>query len=293
MLIEQMAEDSSSRLKICQILNHSRSTTYAQKKKSSRPRRIADQSLTMKITTAFSFSRATYGAPRLRAALRDQGVRCGKSRISRLMKQAGLSPRQKRKFSPTTTQSDPRHHRRIAPNWPAEIPEPDAINQLWQADITYIRTAEGWLYLAGIIDRHSRKIIGTATSESFATNLVTAAWQETLTSRRPPPGLIHHSDRGCQYTRQEFTDLLKSNRVTSSMSRRGNCYDNAHTESFWSTLKTECFGSELPKTRQQAKRMIFDYIYTFYNTTRKHSSLGMLSPNEFEKNLLKGTSGKP
>jgi Integrase core domain len=129
----------------------------------------------------------------------------------------------------------------------------------------------------------SRKIIGTATSESLPTTLVTAAWQEALTSRRPPPGLIHHSDRGCQYTSQEFTDLLKSNHVTPGMSRRVNCYDNAHTESFWSTLKTECFGSELPKTRAQAKRMIFDYIYTFYSTTRKHSSLGMLSPNQFEK----------
>lgn len=281
-----MAKDSSSRLKICQILNHSRSTTYAQKQKSTRLRCIQDQSLAMKITTAFSFSRSTYGVPRIRAVLRDQGIHCGKTRISRIMRQAGLHPRQKRKFAPLTTQSDPTHQSRIAPNWPAIIPEPDAINRLWQADITYIRTAEGWLYLAGIIDRYSRKIIGTATAESLATSLVTAAWEEAIHSRRPLPGLIHHSDRGCQYTSQEFTVLLKSNHITPSMSRRGNCYDNAHTESFWSTLKTECFGTEIPQTRHQARRMIFDYIHTFYNTTRKHSSLGMLSPNQFEKSLL-------
>jgi len=240
----------------------------------------------MKITAAFLLSRQTYGSPRIQCDLREEGLRCGKNRINRLMRAAGLRPKQKRKFRPTTTQSDPTHQSRIAPNDLARFPSPDKPDQVWQSDITYVPTKEGWLYLAGIIDTCSRKIVGYACGDALSTSLVVKAFKNAQRSRSPHNGLLHHSDRGCQYTSGEFTTLLAQWGAASSMSRRANCYDNALKESFWSTLKTECFDHFLPETKAQARLMIFDYIETFYNPRRRHSSLGMLSPNQFEINLL-------
>jgi len=249
-------------------------------KKDERPRRREDRELGEKLTSIFKQNRNAYGAPRLQMALGKQGIRCGKKRIARLQQQFGLHPVQKRRFRPRTTQSDPLLP--VAGNELAKVPTPDGPNQIWVADITYIETHEGWLYLAGIMDLYSRKIVGWNTSESLTTPLVTKAWEKAWENRRPSPGLLHHSDRGCQYASKEFRSLLFEHQVAASMSRRGNCYDNAAMESFWATLKTECLGPCIPKTRYQAKLMIFEYIEGFYNRSRLHSALGYKSPLDFE-----------
>jgi len=249
-------------------------------KKHERPRRREDQELGQTLTAIFKENRKTYGAPRLQISLRKQGIRCGKNRIARLQRQFGLRPVQKRRFRPRTTQSDPRLP--VAENELAKVPTPDRPQQIWVGDITYIETREGWLYLAGMLDLYSRKVLGWNTSDSLATELVTTAWKRAWKKHRPGPGLLHHSDRGCQYASKEFRSLLSAHQAGASMSRKGNCYDNAAMESFWATLKTECFGSIIPDTREQAKLMIFEYIEGFYNRTRLHSALGYKSPLDFE-----------
>lgn len=278
------------RIEICQTLDLSRSASYAHQHKPQKPRRTQDALLTMKIQTAFLFSRQTYGSPRLQSALREEGIRCGKNRINRLMKAASIRPKQKRKFRPTTTVSDPSHRSRIAPNHLAKFPTPDQPDQAWQSDITSIQTKENWLYLAGIIDTCSRKIVGYAFGNDLSTGLVIRAFEQACWKRKPARGLLYHSDRGCQYTSDEFQKQLNQAGMAASMSRKGNCYDNAMQESFWATLKAECFGKFIPETKQQAQLMIFDYIETFYNKRRKHSSLGMKSPEQFEALLAKNPS---
>jgi transposase InsO family protein len=249
-------------------------------KKEERPRNRQDREFGEKLEAIFEGSRKTYGLPRLQSALRDEGIGCGKKRIARLQRRLGLHPVQKRRFRPKTTQSDPESP--IAPNWLGKIPTPDQPNQVWVADITYIETREGWLYLAGILDLYSHMVVGWNTEVSLATELVVKALEKAWAKRRPAPGLLHHSDRGCQYASEAFRSLLAKHRAASSMSRKGNCYDNAAMESSWATLKTERFGSTLPGTREQAKLMIFDYIEGFYNRTRLHSALGYKSPLDFE-----------
>jgi transposase InsO family protein len=198
------------------------------------------------------------------------------------MRQQGLRPVQKRRFVPRTTNSS--HTRHPAPQRLLDAPAPTAPGQVWVTDITYIPTQEGWLFLAAEIDLYSRRVVGWATSDSMETPLVLKALQRA-TSQAPGrlAGLIHHSDQGSQYASKLFTAALHSLGISQSMSRRGNCYDNATAESFWATLKAECFHHQIPQTRSQAKSMIFDYIETFYNTVRRHSSLGFLSPIAFEK----------
>jgi transposase InsO family protein len=249
-------------------------------KKGERPRRRQDRELGGKLQAIFQESRKTYGLPRLQASLRQQGIRCGKKRIARLQDRHGLHPVQKRRFRPQTTQSDP--SRPAAPNWLQKMPAPERSNQVWVSDITYIETREGWLYLAGILDLFSRKVVGWNVESTLAGELVVKAWKKAWQKRQPAPGLLHHSDRGCQYASAEFRDLLTRHRTAASMSRKGNCYDNAAMESFWATLKTECFGRSIPETKEQARLMIFDYIEAFYNRTRLHSALGYKSPLDFE-----------
>jgi putative transposase len=199
------------------------------------------------------------------------------------MRQCGLRAKQKRRFRPATTDSS--HKLPIAENWLAKVPAPDRPNQVWVADITYIETAEGWLYLAGILDACSRRCVGWHAGDSLCSKLVTRAWQKAWKNQRPGPGLLHHSDRGIQYASSDFQRLLHCCGAAASMSCKANCYDNAMMESFWATLKTECFASFIPRTKQQAKLMIFDYLETFYNRRRLHSSIGYHSPLEFETNL--------
>jgi len=248
--------------------------------KSERPRRQHDELIARELQSVFEQSRCTYGCPRLQASLRSKGRRVGKNRIARLQRQLGLHPKQKRRWRPCTTQCDPRLP--AAENWLAKVPDPDRPDQIWVADITYIETKEGWLYLAGIMDLFSRKIVGWNTAADLSTPLVTRAWDKAWNLRRPCPGLLHHSDRGSQYASSAFQALLGNHGAAASMSRRANCYDNAAMESFWATLKTECFGSLIPLSRQQATLMIFDYIEAFYNRSRLHSSLGYKSPLDFE-----------
>ncbi len=265
---------------LAQVLGVSRSGFSAQKAKDQRPRRQADQQLKPLLEQAFVDSRQTYGSPRLRLELRKAGHRCGKNRIRRLMRQLGLRPKQKRRFRPQTTQTDPR--RPVAPNWLARLPAPNRPNQVWVSDITYLPTRQGWLYLAAILDACRRKCVGYFLEDSLQTHLVTEAWERAQRSRRPGPGLLHHSDRGIQYSSSRFGRLLLQTQTTASMSRAGNPYDNALMESFFATLKTECFDHQIPATKAQAKLWVFDYLETFYNPKRLHSALGYRSPVEFE-----------
>jgi transposase InsO family protein len=267
----------------------SKSGWHAHGHKAQRPRAREDCELLAAIEPLFTESRKTYGSPRLTHALRQGGRRCSKNRVARLMRQRGLRARQKRRFRPCTTQS--RHDNPVAPNWLAKVPAPDRPDQVWVADITYIETMEGWLYLAGIVDACSRRCIGWSTDASLHSDLVTRAWDQAWRKRRPGPGLLHHSDRGVQYASGAYRMRVRSCGAVGSMSRKAYCFDNAIMESFWATLKTEGIPEDyLPKTHCEARLMIFDYIETFYNTRRLHSSLGFVSPEQFEKNLISSTN---
>ena len=267
---------------LCDALAVSRSGFYAHCLKSQRPRRSQDRLLAAEVAKSFARSRHTYGTPRLRQELRCQGHHVGRRRIGRLMRQQKLQVRQKRRFVPRTTQAN--SHAVAAPQRYKESSSLHSLNQVWVTDITYIPTKEGWLYVAAEMDRFSRKILGWAAADHLRTSLPLDALHKALQSRpKPPVELLHHSDRGCQYSSVEFRQQLDEYGIAQSMSRKGNCYDNAAAESFWATLKTECFGGLIPTTRAQAKSMLFDYIETFYNPVRRHSALGYLSPVDFEK----------
>lgn len=265
---------------LAEALEVSKSGFCAHRKKAGRPRAQNDERLRSMISAIFHKSRRTYGSPRVRIELQRLGERCGKNRVAKLMGAQGLRARQKRRFEPKTTQST--HSLPIAENWLSKVPSPDRPDRLWQSDITYLRTTEGWLYLAVTLDACSRKVVGWSVDESLETPLVTRALERAVQSRRPSQGLLHHSDRGVQYASRDFRERLQTCRITPSMSRKANCYDNALAESFFATLKTECFGDGPPPTRAQARLMLFDYIETFYNSRRLHSALGYQSPVAFE-----------
>lgn len=239
-----------------------------------------DRVLAGEVKRFFALSRGTYGVPRIQRDLRDSGRHHGGARIQRLMKLEGLCGRQKGRFRPRTTDSD--HPHPIAPNRLAKAPPPESPNQTWVADITYIPTQEGWLYLAAVLDLYSRKIVGWAMSPNIDTDLVLKALQMALLHRQPPEDLVFHSDRGVQYASATFRRALYQAGLIPSMSRRANCYDNAAMESFWSTLKLELVYRTVFLTRSQARRALFDFIEGFYNTRRRHSALGLVSPSQFE-----------
>lgn len=267
---------------LCAVLNVSVSGYYDWRRRQGQPgpRALADQRLLAQLRMLHAQSRQTYGSPRLQAALRQRGQRHGRNRIHRLMRQDGLSGRQKRRFRMGTT--DSAHDWPVAPNRLAEAARATGRNQLWVADVTSIPTDEGWLYLAGVMDLFSRQLVGWAMSECNDTALVLAAWSMALEHRRPPDGLLFHSDRGSNYASRDFRAALQRANVVASMSRAGNCYDNAAMESFWSTLKQELVYREHFATRAQAKARLFDYIEVFYNRQRLHSALNYLSPVDFE-----------
>ena len=265
---------------LCTTLGVSRTGYYAHRQKPQRPRRVQDQKLVEQITPIFQQSRRTYGSPRIQIALGRAGERCGKNRIARLMRQQGLRAKQKRRFRPVTTQSQ--HGLAVAENWLAKVPSPARPNQVWVSDITYLPTCEGWLYLAVILDACSRKVVGWHVDDHLETPLVTEALQQARQRRGPAPGLLHHSDRGVQYASSAHRALLATYHITPSMSRKGNCYDNALAESFFATLKTEVFAQTAPQPKAQTKRTLFEYIEAFYNPRRLHSALGYQSPVEFE-----------
>ena len=253
---------------------------HAHRHKTRRRRRCQDAELRPLVEQAFAQSRRTYGSPRLRMELRERGHRCGKNRVARLMREAGLRAKQKRRYRPRTT--DSRHAHKIAQNLLSKMPAPQAPDQIWQSDISFIQTAEGWLYLAFTIDACSRKIVAHHCREDLGAELATVTLERALARQQPLCGLIHHSDRGIQYAGHAFRQQLAKHGITASMSRSGNPYDNALAESFVATLKTECFGEFIPPTKHAAKLMIFDYIESFYNRRRRHSALQYRSPLEFE-----------
>jgi transposase InsO family protein len=243
-------------------------------------RALENQSLAQEIDQIHTRSRQTYGAPRIHRELRKKGRRHGRNRVARLMQEKGLSGRQKGRYRVQTTDSN--HDQPIAPNRLAEAPKATAPNQLWVADITYIETKEGWLYLAAILDLYSRKIVGWAMSERIDSTLVLNALAMALLHRCPPAKLLCHTDRGVQYAGGDYRQTLDDAGLIASMSRRGNCYDNATMKSFWATLKLELVYRRVFDTRAQARTQIFDYIETFYNRQRAHSALDYHSPVDFE-----------
>ena len=238
---------------LAQALEVSPSGFYAHQLKPERPRAQTDQKLIPKIKTIFQESRRTYGSPRVCAALRRQGERCGKNRVARLMRQTQLQARQKRRFVPRTTQSD--HDLPIAPNWLAKVPTPARPDQVWVVDITYVATGEGWMYLAVILDACSRKVVGWAMGLSLETTLVTEALNRAQKERRPGPGLLHHSDRGVQYASGAYRALLATLKITPSMSRLANPYDNALAESFMATLNRMLRADTSHARPSQARRV--------------------------------------
>ena len=266
---------------LCPLLGVSRSGYYGWRQRAPSRRQSEDAQLTEELKSAFEQSRRTYGRPRLTRALQARGHCHGERRIGRLMRAAGLCARPRRRFVPKTT--DSRHDGPIAPNRLAQRAAPPARpDEVWGVDMTSIETGEGWLFLAVVLDLHSRRVVGWAFAESLHTALPLAALRMALGQRRPARGLLHHSDRGCQYASAEYRRLLRAHGLEASMSRTGNPYDNAWVESFFSTLKTECLHRSSPATRLETQALAFDYIETFYNRTRLHSALGYHSPVDFE-----------
>jgi putative transposase len=275
-----MKGEHSVRL-LCKLLGVSPSGYYRWRQKRPSKRQREDEALVIKIAAAHRASRRTYGAPRIAVDLREAGTPTSKRRCARLMRAQGLRGKKKHRRHPRTT--DSRHKQPVAANLIAQRPAPTAPNQCWLTDITYLQTAEGWLYLAAILDKWSRRVVGWACGPTLHTSLVLAALHDALKRRRPPKGVLHHSDRGSQYVDADYVKALEAAGVERSMSRKGNCYDNAAMESFWSTLKSDTgLDAWIPVSRRQAELAVFDYIETFYNQTRRHSSLGQISPVAFE-----------
>ena len=282
-MIGIMEQDATYSCKeLCVALGVSRSGRYNHLHKASKSRRQENRRLGARIVEIFGQSRGCYGWRRIQAMLRREGTRCGKERILRLMKRHGLRVLQKRRFRPRTTQS--RHEEAIAVNRLKGLKKPlSGPHEVWSADITYLPTLEqGWLYLAGQLDLFSKRLVGWKLGDCLASELVIEAFERAVKLWQVSPQ-IHHSDRGIQYASEAFRRVLDKHRVAASMSARGNCLDNATMESFWATLKTECIGNQIPRNRAHAQSLLFDYIETFYNPKRLHSSLGHRSPAEFEQ----------
>ena len=264
---------------MCDVLDVSRSGYYAWRTRPASEREMADAEYTKEIKRVFDNSRETYGYESIWRILQDEGIPCGKHRVRRLMRQEGLVVKQTKSYKRTTI-ANPTHQ--PAPNLLQGDFEADRPDAKWCADITYIPTQEGWLYLAVILDLFSRRIVGWAMGARMTQELVCTAMQMALRQRQPVGPLIHHSDRGSQYTSYAFQELLADNDITCSMSGQGNCYDNAVAESFFGTLKMELVNHVVYLTRKTAMTDIFFYIEGFYNRTRRHTALDYLSPEAFE-----------
>lgn len=267
---------------LCRELGVSRSGYYDWCRRQQRPsaRTAANAQLLSQIARVHAEHHQVYGSPRMRVALRDLGVRCGRHRVARLMRAAGLRGRQRRRFRVRTTDSN--HAHPIAPNHLQQIARPQRPDTVWVTDITYVQTATGWLYLAAVMDLCSRRVIGWATATTLETTLVLNALERAVAARQPAPGVLVHSDRGIQYASTPYRSALARHGLIASMSRRANCYDNAAMESFWSTLKLEHLFRRRFLDAADAHRAIFHYIEGFYNTRRLHSALGYRTPLDFE-----------
>ena len=266
---------------MCRALHVSRSGYYGWRAAAHRPRARANAALDAEIGAVFKSHRGRYGSPRVTRVLQSQAIACSENRVARHMRALGLAARAKKAFVPRTT--DSRHGGPVCSNLLLHRAAPRAAHQVWLSDITYVATGQGWLYLAGFLDLATRRLVGWSTGPTLEAALVCAGLREARQRCRPRAGLIIHSDQGGQYASDIYRQLLGQIRAVPSMSRRGNCYDNATMESFWSTLKAECFASDFPGTQREAHQMIFAYIETYYNRVRLHSSLGYRSPVDFEK----------
>jgi len=264
---------------MCRVLRVSPSGYYAWRKRPPSDRASEDRRLAAEVAGAHQRSRGVYGSPRVHRELRARGVRVGRKRVERLMRDRGLQGRKKRRFVCTT---DSNHDEPIAPNVLGRDFEAEAPNRAWVGDVTYIPTAEGWLYLAVLLDLFSRRVVGWATSDTNDRALALEALQEALRARRPAPGLVHHTDRGSPYASKDYRAALADHEVVASMSAAGDCYDNAVAESFFASLKTEWADRHDYETHAQAVTSIAEYIDEFYNPARRHSHLDYVSPIEFE-----------
>jgi putative transposase len=275
--------------RMCRILKVSKSGFYDWRDRAPSTRAQADALLTQKIVRIHKDSRETYGAPRIHFELRMLGVRCARKRVARLMREAGLFGCGGRRRKARTTL---RSQAECTPPAPDLLVKrnftPEAPDRLWVADITYVRTWEGWLYLSFVLDTYSRKVVGWSMANHLRTELVLDAVNMAIYNRRPSPGLIHHSDRGSQYTSVEFGGRLKEAGLLPSMGSVADAYDNSMAESFVSTLKRELIHRHSWPTRQIARTALFEYIEGFYNTRRRHSALGHMSPSEYEEVRLRG-----
>jgi len=265
---------------MCRVLAVSESGFYDWRKRPQSQHKREDARLTTQIQEVFVAYRGVYGSPRIHAELRDQGWRCSRKRIARLMQENGMDARRK-PFRPVTTKSNPKHA--VAPNLLQQDFTAERPNEKWTGDITYVPTAQGWLYLAVILDVFSRRVIGWAMSSRCDELLVETALRMALARRRPGAGLLHHTDRGSQYTSRAYQQVLEEVEITVSMSGKGNCYDNALTESFFGSVKDECVHRAVYHSHGEARQSLFEFLEVFYNRQRRHSSLGYLSPVAFEQ----------
>ena len=273
---------------LCKVLEVSRSGFYAWDERGRSTRSSEDAKLAVHILAAFKTGRGGYGSPRVQEELlKADGIAVSRKRVARIMRELGLVGRRKRRFKATT---DSKHNLPVAENVLDRNFEVDAPDVAWVTDITYVWTAEGWLYLAAILDLFSRRVVGFAMSQRIDRALVLEALRVAVGRRVPNAGLMHHSDRGSQYASGDYQDALDELGVVCSMSRKGNCWDNAVAESFFATLKTECVYTRRFATRAEAREAIFEFIEVFYNGTRRHSTLGYMSPVEFEMKFNQETS---
>ena len=265
--------------RLCAVLNVAESGYYAWLNRAPSPREQENRELEQTICTVWKHYRGIYGAPRIHAELQEQGISAGHNRVARLMCEAGIQGKTACKRRPHTTRTDPSHP--VVANVLDRQFTAHRTNEVWLTDITYIDTAEGFLYLAAVMDLYSRQIVGMAMADHLRTELVESALDMALTQRRPPRHLLHHSDRGSQYTSLDYQKRLTASSMIVSMSRVGNCWDNAPMESFWATLKREC-ADVVFASHSQARTELFSYVMGFYNRQRRHSTLGYVSPCTFE-----------
>jgi transposase InsO family protein len=268
---------------MCRVLRVSCSGFYASLRYRPRPAQTRRSELRKQIGEVHSRTRGVYGSPRIHRELRAQGVKVCENTVAKLMREGQLRSRRIRKFVPRTT--DARHGFPVAQNILERDFKAPAPNRKWLCDITYVETNEGWLYVAAVLDLYSRKIVGWSMAEHMRVDLVKNALNMALVRRKPARGLLHHSDRGVQYACSDYQQRLKQHGLECSMSRTGNCYDNAVMESFWSTLKTELVYHVKFATRDAARKAIFEFVEVFYNRERRHSSIGYVSPESFEAAL--------
>ena len=266
---------------MCRALEVSRSGYYAYKNRPKSQRRIDNEKLLIEIRRIFLDNDSNYGSPRIWDQLRNkEHVRCSENRVARIMRANAIAAVQKRKFRVTTNS---KHNYPVWPNVLNRDFEVERPNAVWVSDITYVWTFEGWLYVSAVLDLFSRGIVGLAMDRTIADTLTTQAMRQAILRRRPQKGLICHSDRGSQYAGNTFKAILAENEFVGSMSRQGDCWDNAVAESFFHTLKVELIHRYKFRTREEAKRVIFKYVEMYYNRRRAHSTLGNLSPFEYER----------